>query len=371
MRFHYTGEFSAACEQYDKASEAYSTFDDTGDDAAEREKECGDALTLAEGPFFDAKAYTPFEVLKKLDRAAERARDDFDIRDYYSLDAIRSDLDRLKRNEPSPSFALAFTLWRSAEQDHEDKCRNCDSESDISQASEDRAIKYRQLMQWPCATAGDFIAKQYVRLLGARGGCNSPEQCRNYTANPWDIDIEISEGEGAFDTIDKNTLYYDLDNCDVGMNLLAYGKLDFDAELWMEAADRLGQKVALQQQKDGRWDFWFSLEYDDEDEVSPRINRERDRLHRLLAWPGAERHKLVADEMRREWPQLVHVNPIGEAKLTLDEIDYSEEWTLEQLHAALEPLDAGQRQKVRDALRLTGDLKIIEAGALEAEGLVQ
>ena len=84
----------------------------------------------------------------------------------------------------------------------------------------------------------------------------------------------------------------------------------------------------LVQQQDGSWATSISLVYPEErnapegERAAPpeRIRRERDRLLRILNFPGLNRHRLVADVIRREWPHLIVPNPLAPGSM-VDALD--------------------------------------------------
>ena len=313
MRFHYTAAFCDAHTRYDAARKEYAAFDETDAVAESRaESHLGAADTL----FFNVDAYTPTEVLAKVEAAHDRARDDFPLTDFYRIDAVRQDMERMRRYSVSPAFADQWEAWAKL-----DEAWACGEEVLSGMPVEDlRNQGYCALQTTGCVTPGDFILKRYMALLTSYGGCDNAAEREAMTANRWDIDTSTFAEEARFDHADLLGAYDDIDSTDLGANLLAYGKLDFDAEAWMEAAERVGQEVNLAQQRDGTWMFGTSLLYADEGSTRPRIRRERDRLLRLKAWQGgADRHRLLAEEIRANWPQLLVWNPAAEVGKAISE----------------------------------------------------
>lgn len=310
MRFSTTIAFSEARTNYEAALKGYASFDDTAENEKELEEEAWKHLSAASDALFDLPAMTAAEVIAKLDAAHERGRDDFPIEDYYTKEVMQRDLQRIQRCEVSEPFATAWRVWRKVQDSIEEYGAEAERGFAPGQTLDDlRSNLYCEIALKHCTTPGDFILKQYMRLLTTRGGCEGHAYREDGTENPWDIDISDFTDDARFEHADILGTYNDLDDCDVGANLLAYGQLEFNAEAWMEAADRVGHNVMLVQQPDGSWGFWSDV--DGNDQPTPRISRERRRLVRLLNYPydgSKDRLHAVCDEIRREWPQLVHAS---------------------------------------------------------------
>ena len=367
MRFHYTTAFAEAKAAQEAANENYCSFDDEGPGAIEREKEAGERLNKADNIFWTCDAFTPFEIGAKIDAAKERTRGAFPIDDLYPVEAMKADIDRLKRMAVSPAFAGLFTNWRIIEVTYEDQTRNSESEYDFDVLSKTREGIYEEIMAFDCITPAEFIVKQYISALGRLGGQNSPQQIEAMTPNMFDLAIDVAADaeDGRFDAVDENALYRDLDNCEIGKNLLAYGKLEFDAELWMEAADRVGLDVLLMQQPDGRWTLWTDMA--DADEPMPRIRRERDRLRRLMVWPDENRCRLISDEIRSEWPQLVVGNSTGAAQVFLDDLGYSPDMEADDVLRLADDLTDTELRKFEESLEIVAASFEGEARSLRQE----
>lgn len=296
MRLHYTAAFEETRAELRAAIEHYRTFDDEGEGAEEREEAAGKRLHAADEAFFGADIYTASEVLAKFNLGVERAYNSFELTAFYSEDAIRLDLERLRRLEPSPAIYTMFMNFRRAAEAEQDA-------GAVDSAHEKRSKAYLTLVRAACTTPGDFILKQYLRLLEVNGGCLAGRWKEDLTANPWDVDISDDVDEGCHDTADKHATYADIDGTDIGANLLAYGLPHFDAEAWMEAADRIGLHVDVIVAADGKRTFGWCEPLGDE-ALTERIKRERDRLIRIMNFePGRIRD--IADEIERDWPQLI------------------------------------------------------------------
>jgi hypothetical protein len=307
MRFHSTIDFGNAHREYQGAMKEYATFDDK-DPEAERRADL--RLDEADEAFFGEPATTPTEIITKIEMAKERGGDDFSIETFYSVERMKTDLARQQGWPVSARMLEQWMAWRKLQE----QMHGINDAEEEQRLSDLHAQGYVHIAMLDCTTPGDFILKQYLRLLTTHGGTLKGAAKTDMTGNPWDIDIADSEDEARFETADKIGCYDDIDNTDIGANLLAYGLPYFDAEAWMEAADRIGMQVSLVQQRDGSWSFGQQMDLRGEDRTTPlppRLRREHRRLQGLLAKDfGVEsRVHLVAEEIRREWPQLIIANP--------------------------------------------------------------
>ena len=306
MRFHTTLAFSEAREEYKAARHQYATFDDS--DAA-AEAQANARLDRADEQLWGIAAITPTEVAEKIRAAKERAGDDFPIEAFYSVERMLADLDCMQGWPLSPDFVMAWRAWRNIT----DELANVKSGEDEDRWTTVQAQLYAETVMRKCTTPDDFILKQYLRLHTTIGGTAYGEAKADMTGNPWDIDITKSHSKPRFECADELGCYDDIDATDIGANLLAYGLPYFDAEAWMERAVALGQGVSLVQQARGGWSLGIHLVYPEEDEgqkPSARVQRERDRLIRILNFQGGiERHRALGDEIRRNWPQFIHALP--------------------------------------------------------------
>lgn len=295
MRFHTTIAFSQVRREYNAALQAYRTYDENDPDA---ERMASVALSRADALFFNVDSYTSHEMQEKVDAAFERSEGIGGIEEYYSKDAMSADFDRVNRLAATPPVSDAFGVWRRAEEQVQEAIVQ---QADLVEPIERSQSAYRALLKERCTTPGDFIVKQYARLRAECGFHSGASERADMTANLWDICRD--EPSHEIENVERHTTYDDINHTDIGMNLLAYGQLSFDAEAWMEAADRVDLRVSLIEQRDGRW--MFGIQYQD-DAPPRRIERERNRLQRLLNWVGIEdRARLVADEICENWPQLL------------------------------------------------------------------
>lgn len=239
-------------------------------------------------------ATTPTELQIKLQRIFDR-----DITGWASWEQIQpallADLRRLQGHPVSRAIAIAFVRWRAI---HE--VWHFDTDGD--QNSEAHSEAYHALMATPCTTAGDFMAKAYVNLLGEHGSTLRGTAKADMTGNMWDVDISQADDDREHGEVWQRAAYADLDGSDLGRNLLAYGLPHFSAELWMERADAVGMRVSLIVQEDGSRVFGISEDHDSED-VPEFVHRERSRLQGIWAFDRSRTAELC-DEIIREWPQL-------------------------------------------------------------------
>lgn len=321
MRFHTTIEHSELLTKWERAYATHDAFAEAGDDGTGfGGTEESDLASKAEYDSLDAflrsPAITPTEMRQKIATMRKRGPLHLDelcwneegITAY--LDRLEADLSQMQSWPVSPAVLAAWTEWRA----HDERYAAAvdDEESDAMLPERNRL--YSELHQTACTTPGDFILKQYARLHGVIGSTLYGTAQKDGTGNLYDIDIdaEIMEG-GLFEKIEYPALYRDIDDTDVGANLLAYGLPYFDAKLWMQRAAAVGQGVSLVQQQHGGWSLGVHFVYPEEGEgkvPTPRIRRERDRLLRILNFQcGTDRHRAVGDEIRAHWPHLVHPLP--------------------------------------------------------------
>lgn len=313
MRFHLTWDFSQARNAHTAALKAAENHTGEMEDAEYK------ALSAAEYEALDTlmhcDAVTPTEISAKLAIYANRDMAHWKDGDDY-LAKLQRDLKHMQGHPVSPGMRASWAAWRKHDAEYTLAASRSDAEADAMTAERDAL--YFEIARMACTTPGDFILKQYIRLLTSLGGQDARPLQEEGTANPWDIDVGDGEHDARFERADTLGAYDDLDNCDTGMNLLAYGLPDFDAEAWMEAADRVGLPVHLVEQSDntsglviGMLDRRAIMVGEDHHllPLPPRLKRERDRLRRLIAF-DALRYEMVADEIEREWPQLILRQPV-------------------------------------------------------------
>lgn len=318
MRFHTTLGHSQAIQAWKDAYAAHDAFAEAGDDgvsfggtaeadiAARCERE---ALAAA----MEHPSVTPTELREKiaLMRAQGPLSPDnlcWDLTEV--LDGMEHDLKRMQGWPVSEGVLTAWMDWRA----HNERYAAAFDDEENDAMLPERNRLYAELHRTVCTTPGDFILKQYARLHGVVGSTLYGAAEKDGTGNLYDIDIDNGCFEGGiFESFEYPASYADIDATDVGANLLAYGLPHFDAKGWMERADSVGQGASLVQQQDGRWSLGLHLVYPEESEgklPAERIRRERDRLLRILNFQGgAERYRALGEELRCNWPRLVHSLP--------------------------------------------------------------
>lgn len=321
MRFHITTEHSELLSKWRQDYDEHDAFAEAGDDGVSfGGTEESDLASKAEYASLDAylrsPAITPTEMRQKIATMRKRGPlhpnemcwNEEGIAAY--LDRIENDLAQMQGWPVSHNMLTAWMLWR----EHDERYALTVTDEENDALIPERNALHKQLHETPCTTPGDFILKQYARLHGVIGSTHYGQAKEDGNGNLHDIDIdgEIMEG-GLFELVEYPALYADIDTTDVGANLLAYGLPYFDSEAWLERAVAVGQGVSLVQQQHGGWSLGLHLVYPEENEgkaPTSRIRRERDRLLRILNFQGAgDRHRAVGDEIRRNWPQLLHALP--------------------------------------------------------------
>ncbi len=278
MRFHTTMAFSTARAAWEGAYAAHDRAAEQADryiaDSARETIDAGDLEYATLETVLAMPAYTPAEVGEKLRIMRERGVDDgwSDDRPRY-LAQIERDLIELQRPCVSPVLADAFLKWRlayAASVNRYDDLNN-DGLTTILCAKVRKAVV--ELMAKPCSTPGDVLLKQYVALLGDNGATKTCD---------YEISVAaLAVGLGTDDEAAQEAAYRDLADTDLGCCLLTLGRVDFDAELWLSAADRAGIDVRLVHQPDGTRALYKSF---NAVRGQSAADREReDRCHRLLA----------------------------------------------------------------------------------------
>lgn len=312
MRFQITKEFSECRSAYEKALSHYRDYSDEGPGAFEREWAADSALTAAEILYFNCDAHTPHEVHLKLVDALERGRAVCGVEDFYRIPTINADFARIRRMAPSQEIVNAFEAFRSFEIEWNDDVAALDETNLAKARADDRMRLHSILLGTPCTTAGDFILKQWLRLRFERGHLDTPSLREDGTANLWDIRI-CEEDEDLADLNGWRSTYRDIASTDLGAHLLAYGRTDFDASEWMDAAARIGLPVNLTLiGEQGKGQIGFGMDLVGRDECA-RLTRERDRLFQIMAHDhDGHRLKSLFSEIEENWPHLICKQPATE-----------------------------------------------------------
>lgn len=310
MRFHYTRHLSDAQRTYAQALFTYEHLDEADPQYTEREAFASRRLANADKLFFNADAFTPSEIRTKVEAAAARG---LPITDYYSVEALTADLQRLELMAVSPAMMTHFEPWREAEIAFNAVADGEDASMDT--AVDTRFAAFERLMKVDCTSVGDFILKRYTALLHRLCGCTDLAARRQAIANIWDPNIGMTDCDMAAsgpEGVELRSAYEDIEQTDVGANLMTYGLPYFCAKSWLETAEWSGHSVSLIEQRDGTWMIGQSMQY--RVEGVPHLDRVRDRLLRILAFPyGVDRFRILADEIRRSAPDLILRQPNGGA----------------------------------------------------------
>jgi hypothetical protein len=245
-------------------------------------------------------AVTPTELCHKLILYRDHNVGSWSAEGRDAFEAIINDTTTLQGHYPGPAMFEALADWRKVEEIYQ---YAPDLESDEgNRICNARSSAFRALMSTPCTTAGDFIAKTYINLLGLLGHTWLGTNREAGWGNIFDINIAIEDDERDDTCAFHRAAYFDIDHSDIGANLLAYGQPHFSAELWMERADAIGLRVGLIA-VNGVRTLWQSMDIEADFGTAPY--READRLRRLIAFDHRVRTTEVMEEIERDWPQLV------------------------------------------------------------------
>lgn len=222
------------------------------------------------------RAETPSEIKAKLDLVFDREL--FDSRGWDLMrDAVDRDIMRLNRPEPSNDMRAAFERWRTAAK------ALCEAVGDAigDDRCHARSIAFRQVLAQPCASAGDFMVKAYLELLTEAGGAVG--------GNDFDPDTEEFANAQDDGEAYKRSVYADLDGCDLGACLLAFGRIHFNARLWVERAGVIGMPVVVQRSDAAE----VAIQIMRAPQADPRIAREQERLIRLVEYDPRRVNQIV------------------------------------------------------------------------------
>lgn len=298
MRFHstiaFTEKLNAATLAHDECVAALARDDESPEASEKLSAHMASVVECLQHP-----AVTPTELRLKLHLYRDNNVGAWSAEARDAFEAMINDTVTLQGHKPGPDIYAALREWRAAEEAYQ-FCTDIES-ADGEAACAARSVAFRKVMGTPCTTAGDFIAKAYVNLLGLVGHTWFGENREAGWGNIFDVNIAL-EDDGQDDTCAfHRAAYFDIDHCDIGANLLAYGLPEFSAEQWMERADAVGLQVGVVS-IEGKRTLWQAM-----DTPAPHgapADREVARLRRIIAFDPF-RASEVMDEIEREWPQLV------------------------------------------------------------------
>lgn len=301
MQMHFTSGFAAAREAH---SLAYKALDDVPEDqefvdgkwAAECDAE-GEAMVA----YLSHPAHTPAEISDKLRFMRER-----DINSGWSDHAaimaqIERDLIELHRPCVSPAMHIAFGEWRNAYLIYNNQWQD--------EFTQKHSAAFLTLMAVPCCTPGDFIVKVYANQLGEHGSTWFGNAHPDTTPDSFPFELDdsaLDEGKGSHDGAAEEAYARDIRECDLGRCLLMLGRVDFDAEAWLDAARRAHMTVHVVIQTEGTRVFCTGQPTGPSGE---RDGRRWNMCQALIAGGlgvlGQERRRAVMDMIERHHPQLV------------------------------------------------------------------
>lgn len=291
MRFHTTPAFAARLTAWREAYAAHDVFIDAGDDAprGEDRSEASNAAADLEystlEDFLIAPAFTPTEILRKLE--VMRTRDVGEgWTDAYPRYMAQIERDLMEQQRPCVSLPMSglFDAWREAvralNEDHDGSDEHGEQLCAVLSAT------IVPLLEAPCFTPGDFMMKVFVELLGEHGGTywGAAQQQKDPGGFMFEVERRaLSEGLGLHDGAAQEGLFRDLNDTDLGCCLLALGRLDFEPAAWLAAADRAGLPVTVVVGPDNKQALWVGMGGAGGDAV--QIEREQ-RVQRLLTGNG-------------------------------------------------------------------------------------
>jgi hypothetical protein len=243
MRFHITADFSAARSEFEQAARAYSACCDVP--GITLDEELHGPESKAESAALDRllgfPAATAAEIGAKL--AFMREREAYCWTGYPAwIEQIERELTQLQRPCVSSAMAQAFHDWSASWTAFVD-------DPDDGGMAEASAAAFLALMDVPCFTPGDFIAKVYVNQLGEHGYTCTSEDAGGFL---FELDQQNLTGSGGtHDDAAQIAIARDIRDCDLGRCMLALGRVDFDPAGWIAASRRAQMKVYVVIQHDG------------------------------------------------------------------------------------------------------------------------
>ncbi len=304
MELHSTASFNDARQ---RADIAHAKFGEelVKPDFDENDPHASDDEIAAFLNFILHPAATPSELQAKLSAAIFREVYMWaDWPDFLAV--VKADLARMQAVTTGPDVTAALLAWRAAYEPWVTCGPMDDDDPAYLKMNEDRSAAYHALLDARCTTPGDLLTKTYVNLLESVGHSLVGEASKNGNGNIFDVHIEQCDSHRDEDEAFQRAAYRDLDHCDLGANLLAYGLPYFSAQHWIARAEAVGLRpwcVTIE----GR--DRFGLGFDDSDLVpdapgSERMRRERNRLRRILAF-DADRAASIIAEIKVNHPRLV------------------------------------------------------------------
>ena len=297
MRFSQTIEHSHRLTSWREAYAAHDAFAEAGDDGAvaggtKEADEAGDAELASLDAFLFAPSVTAIEMQDKIKVMRERGPlhpdnlcwNDRDM--ARILDQMERDLIGMQRPNCSPLIAEAFAAWADA-QEHFYALRH-DAEDELGRRGDAMREAEQHLMDLPCTTAGDFIAKAFVNLLGEVGGTYDTDGGGPFYPDMSDVHPQ------------DQRIYRDIRDSDLGCCMIVLGRVDFDAARWVSIARTYGKKVHVTRSARGRG-LSFGME-------GPHTEM-NDLLQRLTAnglrQVSNDRCQAIANEIEANHPDLV------------------------------------------------------------------
>ncbi len=271
MQIEFTFEFAAARATHEAAFAAFKSACDIAAPDEPTHQAIGEAWQDATDELLMTPAGTVSGLGEKLAIIDER-----EIRLWEDWPRYRDALDRdfLDLRRPAATIRLPFEAWRAAYLAHY-HCTGSDDEAHGLCTLESEA--YKALLAAPCCSPGDFLVKAYVGLINELGsGVPDPNR------SAFEIDIEKADHPAWGDDAWQRSAYRDLDHSDLGAGLLAFGRLEFSAEEWLERAEAIGLSVRLVPAE--RHSVGGLVVEMRDDGCDERITRERNRLRRMLAF---------------------------------------------------------------------------------------
>lgn len=258
MRFNITSGFSEVFDAHQKAYAAFDIFATAGDDGTKYggSAAADEASDLEQATLDALLAYpcsTPIEMADKMKWM--RQRGPFAEENLIwtgapeAVDRMQLELITMSRPNVSARFAEAFAEFAAAQRHHWSESSIEDDEMTRRREAVEATIE--TILALPCTTPGDFIVKQYLRLIEGYGSYTDP------IIHEFLPDM-VGSDQRFPDRHDK-IAFDDIVESDLGRCMMALGTTDFDAEAWIAQAARVGKIVQVYIQSDGKRGLSFGM----------------------------------------------------------------------------------------------------------------
>lgn len=313
MQSNLTRQFAAARHAWEAAYASHDAIASDPDPMVDRSAEANAAGDLEHETLLallKMPAATPAEIGEKMRIMRSRGVDE-GWTDYYPDIIAQIDRDLIEQQRPcvSRDIAKAFEGY-AASRILDAECEDTSDEAGLVHMRRTREC-FNAALALPCAAPGDFMLKAYLEAIdGSLGAYETIRVPEGVAAVRWH-EIQFDPAEIAPDSqygevIAMLAMVDDLAACDLGRCLLALGRVDFDADAWLGAAERAQMPVNLVIQVDGSKGLWTGQRGG---EITPLESGRWDACMALLGAGmgsvGADRRRAIGEAIEARHPALI------------------------------------------------------------------